>query len=115
MLLLLAVSHPICQIIKSIFLITEMHRSFRRLTLNLPSLGKSGLKISRIVLGTMSYGSSQWEEWVLDEEESLSLLEYAYKKGINTWDTVRKRFLLLQPPLISQETAKVDIWFYLLI
>ena len=55
--------------------------------LTLISLGKSGLKISKIVLGAMSYGSSEWQEWVLNEEESLPLLEHAYKSGINTWDT----------------------------
>lgn len=52
------------------------------------SLGHSGLKISKIVLGAMSYGSSDWQSWVLDEEESLRLLEHAYTRGINTWDTV---------------------------
>ncbi|MCJ1408026.1 hypothetical protein MMC19_002099 [Ptychographa xylographoides] len=35
----------------------------------------------------MSYGSSDWQGWVLNEEESLPLLEHAYKVGINTWDT----------------------------
>ena len=35
----------------------------------------------------MSYGSSQWQGWVKDEEESLPLLEHAYKSGLNTWDT----------------------------
>ena len=51
-------------------------------------MGKSGLKVSRIILGAMSYGSSEWQPWVLDEAESLPLLEHAYKSGINTWDTV---------------------------
>ncbi|KAJ5544973.1 hypothetical protein N7535_006640 [Penicillium sp. DV-2018c] len=50
-------------------------------------LGNSGLKISKIILGTMGYGSSQWQDWVLDEEASLPLIEHAYKQGINTWDT----------------------------
>lgn len=36
----------------------------------------------------MSYGSSDWQEWVLNEEEALPLLEHAYKVGLNTWDTV---------------------------
>ncbi len=35
----------------------------------------------------MSYGTSEWQGWVLNEEESLPLLEYAYKVGIRTWDT----------------------------
>lgn len=53
------------------------------------SLGKSGLKVSKVILGAMSYGSSKWQPWVLDEADSLPLLEHAYKCGINTWDTVR--------------------------
>lgn len=55
------------------------------------SLGRSGLKISKIILGGMSYGSPEWQGWVLDEEKALPLIEHAYKKGINTWDTVRIR------------------------
>ncbi|RMD44757.1 hypothetical protein DV735_g297, partial [Chaetothyriales sp. CBS 134920] len=50
-------------------------------------LGKSGLKISKVVLGAMSYGSPEWQKWVLPEEESLPLLKYAYDAGIRTWDT----------------------------
>ncbi|KAI9678819.1 MAG: hypothetical protein M1817_005878 [Caeruleum heppii] len=50
-------------------------------------LGNSGLKISKVVLGAMSYGSDKWAKWVLNEAESLPLLEHAYKSGINTWDT----------------------------
>ncbi|EDU40930.1 voltage-gated potassium channel subunit beta-1 channel subunit beta-1 [Pyrenophora tritici-repentis Pt-1C-BFP] len=48
---------------------------------------KSGLKVSKVILGAMSYGSSKWQPWVLEEAESLPLLEHAYKCGINTWDT----------------------------
>jgi len=50
-------------------------------------LGKSGLKISKVILGAMSYGSSEWQKWVLEEDEALPLLEHAYKMGIRTWDT----------------------------
>jgi versiconal hemiacetal acetate reductase len=35
----------------------------------------------------MSYGTPDWQGWVLNEEDSLPLLEYAYKVGIRTWDT----------------------------
>lgn len=35
----------------------------------------------------MSYGSPQWQDWVLDEEASLPLLKHAYDVGLNTWDT----------------------------
>lgn len=50
-------------------------------------LGNSGLKVSKIILGTMGFGSKDWQDWVLDEEDSLPLIEHAYKRGINTWDT----------------------------
>ncbi|KAK2028418.1 Aldo/keto reductase [Colletotrichum zoysiae] len=52
-------------------------------------LGNTGLKISKIILGCMAFGSSTWEGslWVLDEEEGLQLLKAAYENGINTWDT----------------------------
>ncbi|KAL8733084.1 MAG: hypothetical protein Q9181_003705 [Wetmoreana brouardii] len=50
-------------------------------------LGKSGLKISKVILGAMSYGSSDWQDWILNEDKALPLLEHAYKSGINTWDT----------------------------
>lgn len=36
----------------------------------------------------MSYGSSEWQSWVLNEKDALPLLKHAYDKGINTWDTV---------------------------
>lgn len=51
------------------------------------NLGQSGLKVSKIILGAMSYGSSEWQPWVLNEADALPLLEHAYKAGINTWDT----------------------------
>ena len=51
-------------------------------------LGDSGLKISKVILGAMSYGAPEWQEWILDEEKSLPLLEHAYNVGLNTWDTV---------------------------
>ncbi|KAH8695475.1 putative aldo-keto reductase [Talaromyces proteolyticus] len=50
-------------------------------------LGNSGLKISKIVLGCMSFGDPAWQGWVLDEEKALPLIHHAYQRGINTWDT----------------------------
>ncbi|CAG8058010.1 unnamed protein product [Penicillium salamii] len=50
-------------------------------------LGDSGLKVSKVILGAMGYGDPEWQGWVLNEEESLPLIEYAYNKGIRTWDT----------------------------
>ncbi|RAO72289.1 uncharacterized protein BHQ10_008301 [Talaromyces amestolkiae] len=52
-------------------------------------LGKSSLKVSKIILGCMTFGNPSWEgsPWVLSEDESLPLLKKAYDCGINTWDT----------------------------
>ncbi|KAB5590450.1 hypothetical protein CTheo_6113 [Ceratobasidium theobromae] len=50
-------------------------------------LGNSGLKISRIILGLMSYGSDQWAKWVLNEEEGIKHIKAAYEAGIQTFDT----------------------------
>ncbi|EHL03195.1 putative aryl-alcohol dehydrogenase [Glarea lozoyensis 74030] len=50
-------------------------------------LGKSGLKISVPVFGTMSIGDPGWIDWVEGEEKSLPLLKAAYDMGLNTWDT----------------------------
>ena len=57
------------------------------MSLYLHSLGKSGLKVSKVILGAMSYGSSDWQDWVLNEDASLPLLEHAWKAGITAWDT----------------------------
>jgi 1-deoxyxylulose-5-phosphate synthase len=51
------------------------------------NLGSTGLKVSRICLGTMTYGSKKWREWVLDEEESRPFIKRAVEAGINFFDT----------------------------
>jgi diketogulonate reductase-like aldo/keto reductase len=50
-------------------------------------LGATGIKVSRICLGTMTYGSSRWRPWVLDEEASRPLIKQAIDAGINFFDT----------------------------
>ncbi|HVD59272.1 MAG TPA: aldo/keto reductase [Gemmatimonadaceae bacterium] len=50
-------------------------------------LGKSGLTVSRICLGCMSYGSSKWRPWVLDEPEAKPFFRKALDLGINFFDT----------------------------
>lgn len=51
------------------------------------NLGQTGLKVSRLCLGTMTYGSSQWRDWVLDEAESRPFIDRALELGINFFDT----------------------------
>ena len=51
------------------------------------SLGHSGLIVSRICLGCMSYGSSKWRPWVLDEAQAKPFYRKALDLGINFFDT----------------------------
>ena len=51
------------------------------------TLGNSGLTVSRICLGCMSYGSSKWRPWVLDEPEARPFYRRALELGINFFDT----------------------------
>lgn len=50
-------------------------------------LGQTGLKVSRICLGTMTYGSPAWRDWVLDEAASRPFLKRAVEAGITFFDT----------------------------
>ncbi|NJL34318.1 MAG: aldo/keto reductase [Chloroflexaceae bacterium] len=51
------------------------------------NLGRSGLKVSRICLGTMTYGTPEWRDWVLDETQSRPFIQRALELGINFFDT----------------------------
>ena len=50
-------------------------------------LGNTGLKVSPICLGTMTYGSLKWRDWVLEEEASRPFIKRALEAGINFFDT----------------------------
>ncbi|KIA75391.1 hypothetical protein HK57_00110 [Aspergillus ustus] len=58
--------------------ITDTKVTYRRI---------GGLVISNPIMGCMGIGSSDWWDWVLNEEPALELLQYAFNQGINTWDT----------------------------
>jgi len=51
------------------------------------NLGATGIKVSRLCLGCMTYGSSKWRDWVLDYDASLPFLRRAWELGINFYDT----------------------------
>jgi len=70
-------------------------------------LGNSGLKVSKIILGTMQYGDTRWQAWVKGQEEAnehikaayvmltwysdISNLMQRYDAGIQTFDTANVR------------------------
>lgn len=51
------------------------------------NLGSTGVKVSRICLGAMTYGAKKWREWVLEEEEGRPFIKQALELGINFFDT----------------------------
>jgi aryl-alcohol dehydrogenase (NADP+) len=55
--------------------------------MNYTNLGRTGLKVSRICLGMMSYGSPEWRDWVLPEDEAHPFIKRALEMGINFFDT----------------------------
>jgi len=51
------------------------------------NLGRSGLKVSRLCLGCMTYGSKKWRPWVLEEDEARPFFRRAIEAGITFFDT----------------------------
>jgi len=51
------------------------------------NLGKSGLKVSRLCLGMMSFGTPAWRPWILSEESSRPIIKRALDYGISFFDT----------------------------
>ena len=50
-------------------------------------LGRTGMRVSRLCLGCMSYGTPEWRPWVLDEHQSRPFFKRAIEAGINFFDT----------------------------
>ena len=55
--------------------------------MNYVNLGRTGIKVSRICLGCMTYGTPKWRPWVLDEDQSRPFFRRAWEAGINFFDT----------------------------
>jgi aryl-alcohol dehydrogenase (NADP+) len=51
------------------------------------NLGQTGLKVSRICLGMMTYGTSQWRPWILDRADARPIVQRAVELGVNFFDT----------------------------
>ena len=65
-------------------------------------LGSTGLKVSRICLGTMTYGSKKWREWNLEEAESRPFIQRALEAGINFFDTADAYSLGLSEEILGR-------------
>jgi aryl-alcohol dehydrogenase-like predicted oxidoreductase len=55
--------------------------------MNFVNLGSTGVKVSPLCFGTMTYGSKKWREWVLEEEQAQPFFRRAIELGINFFDT----------------------------
>ncbi|CCO29577.1 Putative aryl-alcohol dehydrogenase C977.14c [Rhizoctonia solani AG-1 IB] len=72
-------------------------------------LGSSGLKVSRIILGAMSYGTPDWQGWVLNEEEGLKHIKAAYDVGIQTFDTANMYSNGLSEVIVGKAIKKFNL------
>lgn len=69
------------------------------------NLGRSGLKVSRICLGTLTFGSKKWRPYMLTEEESRPIIERALALGINFFDTADMYSLGVSEEILGRALA----------
>ncbi|TBU29756.1 Aldo/keto reductase [Dichomitus squalens] len=72
-------------------------------------LGNSGLKVSKIILGCMSYGSKEWQGWVLPEEEAINHIKFAWDHGITTFDTADLYSHSLSEIILGNAIRKLEL------
>ena len=63
------------------------------------NLGKSGLRVSKVILGCMTYGSKEWQKWTLGEEEAMSHIKAAWVALFFTYYPCLKAFRLSRDEL----------------
>ncbi len=51
------------------------------------TLGRTGVTVSRLCLGCMSYGTPEWRPWILDEKAAQPFFRRAIEAGVNFFDT----------------------------
>jgi aryl-alcohol dehydrogenase-like predicted oxidoreductase len=75
------------------------------------NLGRTGLRVSRVCLGTMNFGSPEWRSWALPAEIALPLIQHALELGINFFDTANMYSLGVSERILGntiKEFAKRD-------
>lgn len=66
----------------------DPHQAAEMVLVKQVRLGNSGLKISPIVIGCMSYGSKKWADWVIEDKTQIfKIMKHCYDKGLRTFDT----------------------------
>ncbi|KAI0657094.1 Aldo/keto reductase [Cubamyces menziesii] len=72
-------------------------------------LGKSGLKVSRLILGMAHYGDPRFMPWVLGEEEAFKHIKLAYDRGIQTFDTANVYSSGLSEKILGNAIKKLGL------
>ena len=72
-------------------------------------LGSTGLNVSRICLGTMTYGAKAWRQWVLEEAESIPLIAKAWELGINFFDTADMYSVGVSEEILGKAIREIGI------
>src|SRR5665213_2056897 len=72
---------------RSIRIIEPFPSPIRETSMDYTRFGKTGMKVSKLCLGCMTYGSSKWRDWVLDDEASRPFIKTALEQGVNFFDT----------------------------
>jgi aryl-alcohol dehydrogenase (NADP+) len=73
------------------------------------NFGRTGLKVSRLCLGTMSFGSTQWRKWALEESESRPFIRRALDLGINFFDTADMYSMGRSEEVLGQALKDFDV------
>ena len=72
--------------------------------------GNTGIKISPIIVGCMSYGSKNWTPWVEDDKEKIfSILKHCYDRGLRTFDTADVYSTGVSEKLLGEFLRKYNI------
>lgn len=72
-------------------------------------VGNSGLRVSRLIVGCMSFGDARWYDWVLEGEDAMKHIKAAYDLGLNTFDTADAYSNGQSERLLGEAIKKYDI------
>ena len=74
------------------------------------NLGKSGLRVSKVILGCMTYGSKEWQKWTLGEEEAMSHIKAAWVALFFTYYPCLKAFRLSRDELTMTPANLITVF-----
>ena len=73
------------------------------------NLGNTGIKVTRLCLGMMTYGAKSWRKWVLEEEESRPFIKRALELGFNFFDTADMYSLGVSEEILGRALKEFNV------